>query len=339
MDLNQLKTDAGHIRDASAANENTAFRVGSWLVSLIEWLTNTSVEAVITSISKETTADGIVLTINHQKADGETFASTFTLPLADATTPGLLSPEMLEKLSSASTGVNGLKSANILMGQRVSTLENTLDELSNKTAEFTTHIQTSDNSFTGLHRELSQMYDFLNRVDNAQDNVNARISAAEKSVSDITTVVTTHIQDSDNYFTNVNNRVDSLTEVASTLESNQERDYTDLNDRLTVVENAGNTPETYVLNFTIADGTNTGAFEESNYRSLREAIEAGKLIVIAGGATRATATSQAMDSDYVVIRYSTPRIGSDNKSITISFYELKFSADQYSTKAIHKTLT
>lgn len=225
------------------------------------------------------------------------------------------------------------------MGQRVSTLENTLDELSNKTVEFTTHIQASDSSFAGLHRELNQLYDFLSRVDNAQDNVNARISVAEKSVSDITTVVTTHIQDSDNYFTNVNSRVDSLTEFTSTLESNQERDYTYLNDRLTVVENAGNTPETYVLNFTIADGTNTGAFEESKYRALRTAIEAGKLIVIAGGATRTTATSLAMDSDYVVIRYSTPRIGSDNKSITISFYELKFSADQYSTKAIHKTLT
>lgn len=37
-DLNTLKTDAGTIRDASQQNENTAFRIGSWLLELIAFL-------------------------------------------------------------------------------------------------------------------------------------------------------------------------------------------------------------------------------------------------------------------------------------------------------------
>ena len=34
----------------------------------------------------------------------------------------------------------------------------------------------------------------------------------------------------------------------------------------------------------------------------------------------------------------THRISEDNKSVTISFYELKFSATEYTSKAIHKTV-
>lgn len=97
--------------------------------------------------------------------------------------------------------------------------------------------------------------------------------------------------------------------------------------------------ETYVLDFTIADGVNTGTFTAEQYNPLRAAIEAGKLIIIGGKVTRVTADSQAMAADYVVIRYSTPRISADNTSVTISVYELKFSATEYTSKAIHRVIS
>lgn len=105
-------------------------------------------------------------------------------------------------------------------------------------------------------------------------------------------------------------------------------------------------PETYVLNFNVQDGVNEGSYSKDEYDKLRAAIQAGKLIIIGGTVTRVTADSQAMAADYVVIRYSTPRISDDNKSVTISFYELKFgiltsgSSDyKYASKAIHKTIS
>lgn len=97
--------------------------------------------------------------------------------------------------------------------------------------------------------------------------------------------------------------------------------------------------ETYVLDFTIADGVNTGTFTPEQYNPLRAAIEAGKLIIVGGKVTRVTADSQAMAADYVVIRYATPRISDDNKSVTFSVYELKFSATEYTSKAIHKVIS
>ena len=106
------------------------------------------------------------------------------------------------------------------------------------------------------------------------------------------------------------------------------------------------TPETYVLNFNVQDGVNEGSYSKEEYDKLRAAIQAGKLIIIGGTVTRVTADSQAMAADYVVIRYSTPRISDDSKSVTVSFYELKFgilitgsTEYRYSSKAIHKTMS
>lgn len=96
--------------------------------------------------------------------------------------------------------------------------------------------------------------------------------------------------------------------------------------------------ETYVLNFTIQDGINEGAYDATEYANLRSAIEDGKLIIIGGAVTRVTADSQAMAADYVVIRYGTPRIADDNNTVTWSVYELKFSATKYWSKAIHKVI-
>lgn len=106
----------------------------------------------------------------------------------------------------------------------------------------------------------------------------------------------------------------------------------------TVEDTINNIVETYVLNFTIQDGINTGAYDATEYAKLRAAIEAGKLIIIGGAVTRVTADSQAMAADYVVIRYGTPRIGDDNNTVTWSVYELKFSATTYESKAIHKVI-
>lgn len=97
-DLNTLKTDAGTIRDASQQNENTAFRIGSWLINLIDFLSEMTADAVITDIIPSVEDDGIDLTFLLKKNDGTTFTSIITLPLADATNAGLMSPQMVHSL-------------------------------------------------------------------------------------------------------------------------------------------------------------------------------------------------------------------------------------------------
>lgn len=99
-------------------------------------------------------------------------------------------------------------------------------------------------------------------------------------------------------------------------------------------------PETsYTLKFTASDGVITGSFNEIAYNELRQAIVDGKTIVVSGGVTRTTAICTALADDYLMIRYSVPRIQDDNATVTLSVYELKVSASSYTSKSIHKVLS
>lgn len=94
----------------------------------------------------------------------------------------------------------------------------------------------------------------------------------------------------------------------------------------------------FTLEFTASDGVVTGSFDETTYNELRQAIIDGKMIVVAGGVTRTTAISTALADDYLMIRYSVPRIQDDNATVTLSVYELKVSASSFTSKSIHKIL-
>lgn len=175
-DLNTLKTDAGTIRDASQQNENTAFRIGSWLVDLIEFLTNTSIEAVMTSIIPSVTADGIVLTINYQKADGTTFSNSITLPLADAEKAGLMSPEMVAKISSLQSSINAINTKNAEQDDSITALEGAVSSVAQKNSIQDAQIQ----GLTGLVE--TNRTDIENATKKADDN-RTDISTLRDSVS------------------------------------------------------------------------------------------------------------------------------------------------------------
>ena len=98
-------------------------------------------------------------------------------------------------------------------------------------------------------------------------------------------------------------------------------------------------PETtYSLNFSASDGVITGSFTETAYNDLRQAIIDGKSITVQSDDTYTHAICTALADDYLVVRYSVPRIQEDNATVVLSVYELKITASEYISKAIHKVL-
>lgn len=176
-DLNSLKQDAGTIRDASQQNENTAFRVGSWLVELIEFLTNTSIEAVMTSIIPSVTADGIVLTINYQKADGTTFSNSITLPLADAEKAGLMSPTMVAKISAIQSSINAINTKNVEQDDSITALEGAVSSVAQKNS-------IQDAQIQGLTTLLEQNAVALENVTDKADDNKAKIATIQSDITD-----------------------------------------------------------------------------------------------------------------------------------------------------------
>lgn len=112
------------------------------------------------------------------------------------------------------------------------------------------------------------------------------------------------------------------------------------------IEISGNTisvnvvPETtYTLDFSASDGVISGNFDKTIYNELRQALEENKTIVVINDVTVVTGVSTSIAEDYIVIRYSIPRIQDDNATVTLSVYELKLSETTYTSKSIHKVLS
>lgn len=176
-DLSSLKTDAGTIRDASQQNENTAFRIGTWLVDLIEFLTNTSIEAVMTGIVPAVTADGIALTLSFQKADGSTFTKIITLPLADAEKAGLMSPAMVSKIATMQSSINAINTKNAEQDDNITALQGDVSAVATKNT-------TQDSQIQGLNTLVEQnSVNIENVTDTANTNKN-NITALQGDVSD-----------------------------------------------------------------------------------------------------------------------------------------------------------
>lgn len=96
----------------------------------------------------------------------------------------------------------------------------------------------------------------------------------------------------------------------------------------------------YTINLNVQDGTNTGTFDNNMiiYREVRQTIYGGGQIVIKGTDTTNYVEAEAVDTDYIVLRWSVSRIGEDGTSVTLSVYELKLTPEDYTTKVIHKTI-
>ena len=96
----------------------------------------------------------------------------------------------------------------------------------------------------------------------------------------------------------------------------------------------------YTINLNVQDGTNTGTFDNNTsiYKEVRQTIYGGGQIVIKGDATTNYVEAEAVATDYVVLRWSVPRIGEDDTSVTLSVYELKLTPEDYTTKVVHKTI-
>lgn len=177
MDLNTLKTNAGIIRDATLPEENTAFRLGSWLVSLIEFLTDTSIEAVMTGIVPAVTADGIALALSFQKADGSTFTKFITLPLADAEKAGLMSPAMVAKIAAMQSSINAINTKNAEQDDNITALQSDVSSVAKKNT-------TQDSQIQGLSTLVEQNSVNIENVTGTANTNKNNITALQGDVSD-----------------------------------------------------------------------------------------------------------------------------------------------------------
>lgn len=97
----------------------------------------------------------------------------------------------------------------------------------------------------------------------------------------------------------------------------------------------------YTINLNVQEGTQTGLTftnHEQVYNDIRQTVIDGGQIVIKGTVTTNYVEADVRSADTVVLRYCVPRIDTDN-TVQLSSYEININSTNYSTKAIHKTLS
>lgn len=105
--IQSLLTQAAVIRDATAEGENTALRVGSMFVSLIQAIVATLPSELLdaSGISYSAGESNFLITFNAVSSDGSTSKKQIIIPAASQGNAGLLTPAKLKELNDAVASV------------------------------------------------------------------------------------------------------------------------------------------------------------------------------------------------------------------------------------------
>lgn len=154
--LNELLPIAAQVRDATEEYENTANRIGSLFVAIIQGIIDSTPEAAIdaSSVQHTITAEGFLITMNRKDSDGSTVPINITVPLVSEEAPGLITPGILTSLqtsvknalsaaqsaldsaNSASNGLTGVLESLKSVNQSILTLTDGQESLYDSVCEF-----------------------------------------------------------------------------------------------------------------------------------------------------------------------------------------------------------
>ena len=124
--IQSLLQQAAVIRDATADGENTALRVGSMFISLIQSIASTLPQEAIDAIGLTSAASATNFTISFKtvKDDGTTGFKQIVIPAASSEKAGLLTPAQIAEIQKSAQDISeALKSIEQLTPIRVESEE------------------------------------------------------------------------------------------------------------------------------------------------------------------------------------------------------------------------
>ena len=167
--LTNLLPQAAAVRDATEEYENSASRVGSLFVSIIQAIIDTVPEALIdgSTVSFTTSESNFIISMKKRLDDGSLVPITITIPAASTANAGLLTPALLAELraginsasNAAATAQNGANSANRTLSEvitSISTMRDGMATIETKVIEHSTNIE-------GLSSEVSNIFEQIGK--------------------------------------------------------------------------------------------------------------------------------------------------------------------------------
>lgn len=167
--LTNLLPLAAAVRDATEEYENSASRVGSLFVSIIQAIIDTVPEALIdgSTVSFTTSESNFIISMKKRLNDGSLVPITITIPAASTANAGLLTPALLAELraginsasNAAATAQNGAKSANSTLSEVITSISTMRDGM----ATVETKVIENSANIEGLSSEVSDIFEQIGK--------------------------------------------------------------------------------------------------------------------------------------------------------------------------------
>lgn len=144
--IKDLLTQAAVIRDAASQGENTAMRVGTLFVDLVQRIVDTLSAEALSALGLRTTAteDKIIITYKTVDAGGTAKDASVTLPSATTATAGVMSSAQLAAINNATQDISSII-------QRLTTSETSIKTATDSTKAvadaLTAHAAANDKAF------------------------------------------------------------------------------------------------------------------------------------------------------------------------------------------------
>ena len=151
--LNELLPIAAQVRDATEEYENTANRIGSLFVAILEGIIESVPEAAIdaNSIRSGLVAGEYLITMDRLNSDGSKTPIQITIPVVSEKEPGLVTPSILATISS------GIKDALSVAQNAQSSADNTARSLNTTLGT----LQTLNDNLNVLTRNFTSVSDSI----------------------------------------------------------------------------------------------------------------------------------------------------------------------------------
>ena len=167
--LENLLPSAAAVRDATEEYENSASRVGSLFVSIIQAIIDTVPEALIdgSTVSFTASETNFIISMKKRLNDGSLVPITITIPAASTANAGLLTPALLAELraginsasNAAATAQNGANSANRTLSEVITSISTMRDGM----ATVETKVIENSANIEGLSSEVSDIFEQIGK--------------------------------------------------------------------------------------------------------------------------------------------------------------------------------
>lgn len=167
--LTNLLPQAAAVRDATEEYENSASRVGSLFVSIIQAIIDTVPEALIdgSTVSFTTSESNFIISMKKRLDDGSLVPITITIPAASTANAGLLTPALLAELraginsasNAAATAQNGANSANRTLSEvitSISTMRDGMTTIETKVIENSANIEGLSSEVSNISEQIGK---------------------------------------------------------------------------------------------------------------------------------------------------------------------------------------